>query len=358
MTETKIVKLEDICEIIAGQSPPSSTYNKDGDGLPFFQGKADFGKTHPKTRIWCNKPRKVAEKGDVLISVRAPVGPTNVCDQQCCIGRGLSAIRPRKDVDQKYLLFYLRKVESEISNKGRGSTFSAITQKDLKSIKIPLPPIEEQKRIVRILDQADYLRQKRQQSISLLDNYLKAVFLEMSKSDKTQKIDFLDLFNITTGKLDANAAEINGKYPFFTCARDDLYRINTPAFDCEALILSGNNANAEYSVKHYSGKFNAYQRTYVLTLKKDYSYPFFKQALESKLKLLQKSSIGSNTKYLTMGIFKRIDFDVPSIEIQKQYEIIASKTKAAKQTMINQSQKLDIQFNALMQKSFTSNNIQ
>lgn len=264
----------------------------------------------------------------------------------CAGADGTQILKPNKDIiTGKFLYYSIRKLN--IQSLGYSRHF-----KLLKEATFAVPSLEEQKRIVRILDQADYLRQKRQKAISLLDDYLKAVFLEMSKSDKTQKVDFLDLFNITTGKLDANAAEKDGEYPFFTCARDDLYRINTPAFDCEALILSGNNANAEYSVKHYSGKFNAYQRTYILTLKNDYSYPFFKQALESKLKLLQKSSIGSNTKYLTMGIFKRIDFDVPSIEIQKQYEIIASKTMAAKQTMLIQGKELETQFQALMQKAF------
>lgn len=94
------VRLGDIADIIAGQSPPGETYRKKPEGLPFFQGKADFGLVHPSAATWCVAPIKIARIGDILISVRAPVGPTNIADQECCIGRGLAAIRPKIDVDK------------------------------------------------------------------------------------------------------------------------------------------------------------------------------------------------------------------------------------------------------------------
>jgi len=92
-------KLNDVCNIIMGQSPPGNTYNKDKSGLPFFQGKAEFGVRYPTAVKWCSKPKKVAHKNDVLISVRAPVGPTNIASSECCIGRGLAAIRPLEGTD-------------------------------------------------------------------------------------------------------------------------------------------------------------------------------------------------------------------------------------------------------------------
>ena len=147
------VRLGDVCEIIAGQSPPSSSYISEPKGLPFFQGKADFGDKYPIARVWCSEPIKIAEPGDILISVRAPVGPTNVADVQCCIGRGLSAIRPHEEVETGYVLHVLRSLENQLARDGSGSTFSAITQDDLKYFHIPLPPtLDEQRRIVRLLD--------------------------------------------------------------------------------------------------------------------------------------------------------------------------------------------------------------
>ena len=146
------VKLEDVCEIILGQSPPSSTYRKRPDGLPFFQGKADFGDVSPTPTTWCVKPHKIAEVGDILISVRAPVGPTNIANTRCCIGRGLAALRCQDSIDRDFLLAGLKLYESEISRMGTGSTFKAITGKQLKALIIPLPPLSEQKRIAAILN--------------------------------------------------------------------------------------------------------------------------------------------------------------------------------------------------------------
>jgi len=148
----KWMKLGSIAEIIMGQSPPSTTYNKEGIGLPFYQGKADFRELFPTPRVWCNEPIKIAEAGDILISVRAPVGPVNLSKEKCCIGRGLAAIRPKRHVlNNLFLFYYLRSIEN--SWRGKGSTFKAIRKKDLQNLQIPLPPLEEQKRVVSRLEQ-------------------------------------------------------------------------------------------------------------------------------------------------------------------------------------------------------------
>ena len=101
------IKLSDISTIIMGQSPNSDTYNEIGEGVPFFQGKADFGRVNPKVRMYCSKPTKLAEVSDILMSVRAPVGDVNIANEQCCIGRGLCAIRGSIDINNKFLYYYL-----------------------------------------------------------------------------------------------------------------------------------------------------------------------------------------------------------------------------------------------------------
>ncbi|HON69172.1 MAG TPA: restriction endonuclease subunit S [Phycisphaerae bacterium] len=147
----RMVRLGEVCEIIAGQSPPASTYRNSPEGLPFFQGKADFGLLHPVARVWCVEPYKIALPGDILISVRAPVGPTNVADAECCIGRGLAAIRCGGSIDRGFLLAALRHLEPKLAQLGSGSTFDAISRGDLEDFRIPLPPLAEQKRIAAIL---------------------------------------------------------------------------------------------------------------------------------------------------------------------------------------------------------------
>jgi len=146
-------QLGEVAEIILGQSPPSSTYNEDRKGLPFYQGKLEFGKSYPTPRKWCMTPKKIAEKGDVLISVRAPVGPTNICPEKSCIGRGLAAIRGLGGIGTFFILYVLRALESEIARKGTGTTFSAIGGDKLKTLEIPLPPLNEQERIVAKLEE-------------------------------------------------------------------------------------------------------------------------------------------------------------------------------------------------------------
>jgi len=175
-----MVNLSCIARVIAGQSPPSTTYNEEGEGLPFYQGKTDFGADFPTPRKWCSKPKKTAEPGDILISVRAPVGPTNLANEQCCIGRGLGAIRCDLALtDTAYILHYLKYFEPRLAAQGNGSTFSAIKREDLEKVEIPLPPLPEQKRIAAILDKADAIRRKRKEAIDLSDEFLRSVFLDM-----------------------------------------------------------------------------------------------------------------------------------------------------------------------------------
>lgn len=151
MYETK--KLKDCATIIAGQSPESKYYNTDGVGVPFFQGKADFGELYPTIRVYCSQPTKIAEKDDILLSVRAPVGPTNLSPGRVCIGRGLTAIRPSSDINLRYLFYYFRFFEAQLSAKGTGTTFKAITQATIKSLDVPVPPLSDQKRIVARIEE-------------------------------------------------------------------------------------------------------------------------------------------------------------------------------------------------------------
>lgn len=133
-----------------GTSPPSSTYNTDGNGLPFFQGKAEFTELSPVPRKWCTSPARIAKPNDVLLSVRAPVGTVNIANQECCFGRGLAAIRFE---NYKYLFYFLKSITNKLDEQGTGTTFRAISAGVVKDTEIPLPPMEEQERIVAKIEE-------------------------------------------------------------------------------------------------------------------------------------------------------------------------------------------------------------
>lgn len=253
------------------------------------------------------------------------------------------------NLDLRYLYYALK--QAKLDKHTITTSIPGLNRDDIYNTKIPLPLLGEQRRIAAILDKADVIRRKRQESIRLTEEFLRSTFLEMFGDPETNPkgwgVDPLEkLVNFTTGKLDSNAAVPGGSYPFFTCARED-YQIDTYAFDCEALLLAGNNASADYSVKHYKGKFNAYQRTYVITLARtDLTYRYMQYALEMKLQDMKRLSKGTNTKYLTLGILNQLQFQVPDKALQIKFELIKNSVTSH---MMKQNESL-----ALSNKTFES----
>ncbi len=174
------VALKDVCKINMGQSPESSSYNESGDGLPFYQGNADFGERYPSTRIWCNAPTKIAEAGDVLISVRAPIGALNYAKEECCIGRGLAAITPDAHrFSSEFIYWLLAGKRVELNSKGTGSTFKAIGRRVLEDILIPNIGFAQQQNIAISLEKVYSIIRMRKRQLRELDDIIKARFVEM-----------------------------------------------------------------------------------------------------------------------------------------------------------------------------------
>ena len=144
-------KLDDVADIIMGQSPLSQSYNKDKKGLPFYQGKTEFGDVYIKEpTVYCNSPIKVVEENDILMSVRAPVGDVNIATQKSCIGRGLASIKPKK-IDYLYLFYLLKEQKSKIEKIGVGSTFKAINKNNISTLKISIVGMDKQDKIKEYL---------------------------------------------------------------------------------------------------------------------------------------------------------------------------------------------------------------
>ena len=159
-------KLDEVSEVRMGVSPPGFSYNETGEGIAFFQGVRDFSYLHPVARVYTNTPKRLAKPGDILFSVRAPVGRLNIADSTCCIGRGLAAITSNRSA---ICLFALRAAAAEWEKfSAEGTVFGAVNQKSLKSTLIPWPdPVAEEELEYQLSSLVALASQSERESISL-----------------------------------------------------------------------------------------------------------------------------------------------------------------------------------------------
>ncbi|MDP2829967.1 MAG: restriction endonuclease subunit S [Sulfuricellaceae bacterium] len=125
-----------------GQSPPGETYNEDGNGIPFYQGRTDFGFRFPTRRIYCTAPTRYAKSGDTLVSVRAPVGDINMADEECCIGRGVAAVR-HKSGAVSFTYHAMENLSPDFALfEGEGTVFGSINKQNFENLRFVIPPPE------------------------------------------------------------------------------------------------------------------------------------------------------------------------------------------------------------------------
>lgn len=175
----EVKKLGEVCTILMGQSPSSDTYNDLGEGLPFFQGNADFGRIHPSVRVYCNAPIRIADVDDILISVRAPIGAINITNTKCCIGRGLAAIKNGNRIKKSFAYHALIANKDKLIALGTGSTFKSIGRIALNDLLIPIPPLTKQEKIVAELDCLSSIIEKKKQQLKEYDTLAQSIFYEM-----------------------------------------------------------------------------------------------------------------------------------------------------------------------------------
>jgi type I restriction enzyme S subunit len=365
----KTVILSEICEIVMGQSPPSSTYNSEGKGWPFFQGKTDFTSKYPIVRIWCSEPKKFAEKDDILMSVRAPVGPVNIADRKCAIGRGICAIRPSVKVLSKYLFHVLRSMEKEIASKGAGSTFQAINKDAVGKIEIPLPPIPEQRRTISILDRAERLKELRQQANSETGKYLQAVFLEMfgdpAKNEHNWAIrKFKELIRGVNGRAFKPAEWSRKGIPIIRIQNltgtQQKFNFFDGPLEKKYLVKSGDILiawSASLGVHEWGGGDAAlnqhifrieFLRPELLNKK------YFHYAASLTLEALKSKVHGSTMQHIVKQDFENFEIPVPPVELQNRFAAIVHKVEIMKRWQKESTEEINGLFDALLQKAFST----
>ena len=333
------VKLEDVCERGTSNLKMSDVTDLSGNypiyGAAGYIGNVDFyHQINPYVAI---------------VKDGAGIGRAMLCPAQSSIIGTMQYLLPKKNILPRYLYYVVKYMHLE--KYFTGATIPHIYFKDYKNETFNLEALERQKEIVTVLEKCEKVIEYRKRELNELDSLIKARFVEMFYEKGYPVLKWNDVLITTTGKLDSNASVEKGAYPFFTCSKE-LLRIDTYAFDQEALLLAGNNAAGKYDVKYYAGKFNAYQRTYVLSLKENWSYRLFQYQLEDKLEYLQQQSLGGLTKYLTLKILGELEFVIPPEELQSEFEIFVTqvtKSKVAVQKALNETQ---ILFDSLMQEYF------
>lgn len=354
------IRLGDLCIINSGGTPKrnNESYWKNGD-IPWVKisdlknGVVESTEEFITVDGLKNSSAKIFPQGALLYTIFATIGEVAILNIDAATNQAVVGLQLKENqkVYLKYIYYYLKSQTNNIKQLGRGVAQNNINLSVVKNMIIPIVSLEKQSNIIATLSKIEKIKENRIILSNYLDDLIKSRFDELIMGDKCDRLMFNDLFFCTTGKLDSNAAVKGGRYPFFTCAKEIFY-INDYAFDQEALLLAGNNAAGKYDIKYYNGKFNAYQRTYVLSLRKKGIYSIFKKQLEDKLEYLQSQSKGSTTRYLTMGILKNLTFCVPDMEIQlkldKEIRQI-NKLKSDVQKSIDETQLL---MDSLMQEYF------
>jgi type I restriction enzyme, S subunit len=365
-------KLGNVCEVIAGQSPPSSTYNNKGVGLPFFQGKTDFGDHFPSIRLWCKTPNKIAEPNDILLSVRAPVGPTNICALQSCIGRGLAAIRSNGKTYFKYVYYYFKFIENKLSNAGNGSTFSAITIGDVKNINIPLPSYSTQEKIAAILDKADSLRRKDQYLLASYEALLQSIFYQMFgdpvKNEKGWDVRPVieNCECIVPGR--DKPKSFSGKIPWITTddlnhlgytsiskksiglTKAEIENVRARIIPAESVLMTCVGDLGIISIARSEMVVN--QQLHSFQIKKNLNNVFLMFALSYQKPYMLNMASLTTVPYMNKTICNSVPIIVPPINLQNEFFKLYQNINFQKLVVEKQSIKSKQLFQSLLQKAF------
>lgn len=151
----------------------------------------------------------------------------------------------------------------------------------------------------------------------------------------------IDIANVSTGRLDSNAGSRDGIYPFFTCSKEPS-KIDSYSFDDDVILVAGNNAQGNFHINRYSGKFNAYQRTYVITAKENKHLSYIYQVLFEQMKLYKNRGKGSQTKFLTIGMLTDVPMFKPSLELMSDYYKFTKPLYAKQMNIINENENLEL----------------
>ena len=372
--------LKELTKITMGQSPDSSSYNEAGEGMPFYQGNADFGEVYPTPRVWCNAPKKIAHAGDILISVRAPIGALNYANEECCIGRGLAAITIDDPANRSYIFHLLKARNEELNRQGTGSTFKAISRKVLETVQVPMIGEEERENSMKLMDVLESVIKDRKRQLVAFDELVKARFVEMfggsQDLDKWKCCHINEIAKVTVGvvvkptrfytddaqegvkafrSLNIREMEINDKdWVYFT---KDGNAQNKKSQLCEGDVLivrSGYPGTSCVVTSQYEG-CNAIDIIIARPDKKRIN-PYYLCAfnnLPHGMNQIQNNVGGAAQQHFNVGRYNMMKIALPPMDMQDDFMRFFLKVEQSKVAVKRSLQETQILFDSLMQQYFS-----
>ena len=377
-----IKKIKDVALVTAGQSPEGKHYNSDSIGLPFFQGKKEFGdKFIGEAKVWTSFVTKIAEKDDVLMSVRAPVGPVNFAVEKCCIGRGLASIRVKERFDKDFLFLYFKHIENKLTG-NTGAVFNSINKGQIEDLDIPIPSFEEQQAIVEKLDFAFDAIEKAKANIEknienakeLFQSKLNEIFSPKGEGNKKWVFKKLsDIFDVRDGTHDSPKYQESGfalvtsknlkkgkitldKIKFIS--EKDFININKRSNVSKGDILFAMIGTIGNPVVIMEEPDFAIKNVALIKSNKENNSYFFSYYLdlEMVIKKMQDESKGTTQRFVSLGYMRNFEVPCPKIEIQnkivKQIDLLSEQTNLLQEKYKQKLANLEELKKSILEKAF------
>ena len=375
----KYKALKYIATITMGQSPDSSSYNEEKNGIPFYQGNADFGELYPTARVWCSKPKKIAKENDILISVRAPIGALNYATEECCIGRGLASITIENDSERNYVFHLLKAKNKELNNKGTGSTFKAISKSILEEVQVPVISKEQQETSMKLMDVIEQIIRQRKQELQRLDVLIKARFVELFGDPVSNPLSWEKrtlkevCVKLNDGTHFSPESYETGQYKYVTAKNIKLSgfdfsnityvpeEVHRPIYErCnpemgDVLYIKDGATTGIAMVNTLEEEFTLLSSVALLKQNRAIMNGYFLTALlnnEDMYRDIRNNMGGAAITRLTIAKLNAIKVIMPPIELQNQFAEFykqTNKSKVAVQKALDETQLL---FDSLMQQYF------
>ena len=302
------------------------------------------------------------------------------CEEKALLSQAYVVFETNNELLPEYLMMWFRRPEFDryARYKSHGSAREIFDWQEMSEVMLPIPSVEKQQEMVNEYHTIQNRINLNNQLIAKLEETAQTIYKQWfvdfefpfdfaqgkpSENGKPYKSNggkmvwceelekeipegwevgnFQNELIFKTGKLDSNASVSNGKYPFFTCS-EEVFKVDSYAFEQEAVLLGGNNATGKFPLKYFNGKFDAYQRTYVISSNhKRISNKQIYYRIKGLLDEMRESSVGTTTKFLTMQIFNPISIIIPNILTYESFEKIMQRIYNSKQVYFEETQKLE-----------------